>query len=144
MCTHRYVERLKRVRGAQLRKVNSKTAWKEKRTRRGRWQWELRVISLVKSFLFAKPNRFHKTQTKVQSLGACWVCRYNLTTGAVCGQCTGWEAPRRSGELHSSILIARGAQRGQKTVGRGRCVQRYSAGGGSLEDNTDYQQLSRL
>lgn len=67
------------------------------------------------SFLFAKPNCFRKTQAKIQSLGACWVCRYNFTTGAVCGQCTGWEAPRRSGELHSSIPIAQGAQWGQKT-----------------------------
>lgn len=67
------------------------------------------------SFLFAKPNCFRKTQAKIQSSGVCWVCRYNFTTGAVCGQCTGWEALRRSGELHRSIPIVQGAQRGQKT-----------------------------
>lgn len=96
------------------------------------------------SFLFAKPNCFHKTQGKIESLGACWVCRYKFTTSAACGQCTGWEAPRSCGELHSSILIAQGVQRGQKTAGHGRCVQRYVGSGGSSEDNTDCQQLSRL
>lgn len=88
------------------------------------------------SFLLGKPKSFREKNLQKQSLGACWVCRYNFFAGAVCGQHRGWEVPRRSGELHSNILIAQGAQCGQKTLGHGRC----SDDGDSMEDNTDCQQ----